>query len=189
MSLHTASTDITQRPLDLFYALFLAFHLPTTLAIDLQSLYPQQLVPSFLKDFLHFWISISNDPILQGGNTDSPLWAWIRSFLALEAVGQIPVFIFGSYGLYKGWKSVQIPLLVYGVSAATTTFACLATVLALPVHAPPLPPPLIGALALSPEQRTILLAAYTPYLIVPIFIACDMAGRVTKQSSDHRKMQ
>lgn len=73
-----------------------------TLAIDLQSLYPQWLIPHFLTDFLRFWISISNDPILQGGSTDSPLWAWIRSFLALEAVGQIPVFIFGAYGLYKG---------------------------------------------------------------------------------------
>lgn len=86
-----------------------------------------------------------------------------------------------------GSKSVEIPLLVYGVSAATTTFACLATVLALPVHAPPLPPPLIGSLALTPEQRTILLAVYTPYIIVPIFIACDMAGRLSQRGNMNTK--
>lgn len=73
-----------------------------TLAVDLQSLYPQHLIPEPLKELLRFWISISNDPILQGGGSGSPLWAWARSFLALEAVGQIPIFIFGAYGLYKG---------------------------------------------------------------------------------------
>ncbi|EOR01800.1 hypothetical protein E3P92_03227 [Wallemia ichthyophaga] len=181
-------TSIAKRPVDLFYAVFLAIHLPMTLAVDLQSLYPQHLIPEPLKELLRFWISISNDPILQGGGSGSPLWAWARSFLALEAVGQIPIFIFGAYGLYKGSRSVQVPLLVYGVSAATTTFACLATVLALPVHAPPFPPPLTGALALSPEQRTILLGAYTPYLIIPLLIACDMAGRLSRRGYLHEKM-
>lgn len=177
-------------------------HLPATLFIDMQSLYPEWLIPDALKDILHFWISLTNDPILQGGSTESPLWAWIRSFIALEAVGQVPVFILCSYGLYKGKsffsvshtvshrsgsKSVEIPLLVYGVSAATTTFACLATVLALPVHAPPFPPPLVGSLALTPEQRTILLAVYTPYIVVPIFIACDMAGRLSQRGNMNTK--
>ncbi|EIM23638.1 hypothetical protein E3Q22_01949 [Wallemia mellicola] len=178
---------LKNRPLDIFYALYLIVHLPATLFIDMQSLYPEWLIPDALKNVLHFWISLTNDPILQGGSTDSPLWAWIRSFIALEAVGQVPVFILCSYGLYKGSKSVEIPLLVYGVSAATTTFACLATVLALPVHAPPLPPPLIGSLALTPEQRTILLAVYTPYIIVPIFIACDMAGRLSQRGNMNTK--
>ena len=179
---------VSKRPVDLFYFTFLSLHIPATLAIDLQSLYPKHLIPSFLKSILNFWISISNDPILQGGDTSSPLWAWIKSFIALEAIFQLPIFIYGSYCLYKNIKSVEIPLLIYGVSASTTTFACLATILALPVYEPPFPPPLIGALALSPEQRTVLLTAYTPYLIVPIFLACDMAGRISNRLSfSHQK--
>ena len=32
-------------------------HLPATLFIDMQSLYPEWLIPDALKNILHFWIS------------------------------------------------------------------------------------------------------------------------------------
>jgi len=53
-------------------------------------------------------------------------------------------------------------LAVYGASSATTTWACLATVLTLP-----------GLRA----QLPVLLASYVPFFLVPLAMAVDFTAR------------
>lgn len=66
----------------------LQIHLPASLLIDLQALYPTHLVPSFVAKLPELYVSMSNDPLI-GGALDyfGPAHdlVWFKSFLKLEA--------------------------------------------------------------------------------------------------------
>lgn len=68
--------------------------------------------------------------------------------------------------LRAGDPSIYPLLALYGASSATTTFACIATVL----HTP----------GLSSAQLTKLLASYVPFMLVPLCIAVDYGTRLTR---------
>jgi hypothetical protein len=94
---------LTQRPLDLIYFIFFLVrnrcirsprpliipqvHIPATICMDLQRFYPPALVPQPLKDFLTWYLDMTNDPVVSGalGLRGAPGdFAWIKSFFALE---------------------------------------------------------------------------------------------------------
>lgn len=87
--------------------------------------------------------------------------------------------------------------MIYSASSATTTIACLATLLSTPIAAntalvssltaanatTPLTALTYAADALSPlsvtpQQRLMLLGSYVPFLLVPLGMCFDMAIRV-----------
>lgn len=70
--------------------------------IDLQAVYPPHLVPGFLKDFLVFYVKTSGDPLIRGLMSQTSEWAWFRTFILLEGMFQLPIFIVGAWALYKG---------------------------------------------------------------------------------------
>lgn len=98
----------------------------------------------------------------------------------------MPVFVVGMRGLWKSAFPLILPssagvslnlapfrtdtptiyplLLLYSSSSATTTLACLATVLSLP--------------SIPHAHLTKLLASYTPFFVVPAVMAVDMLGRL-----------
>lgn len=110
-----------------------------------------------------------------------------QSFIILEILLQVPVFVVGMRGLWKSASRLPAPsslparssrshrladtptiyplLLLYSSSSATTTLACLATVLSLP--------------SIPPAHMTKLLASYTPFFLVPAVMAVDMLGRLS----------
>jgi hypothetical protein len=55
---------------------------------------------------LEWYISFSRDPILIGARGTDPAWGWIRSFIVLEGVFQVPCFILGAIGLWNSDKRV-----------------------------------------------------------------------------------
>lgn len=62
-------------------------HLPATLLVDLQYIYPSQFVPSFLSSFLEFYVGMSRDPLiggLFGAFGDNAHLAWFKAFIYLE---------------------------------------------------------------------------------------------------------
>lgn len=71
---------------------------------------------------------------------------------------------------------VYVLLLTYAASAVTTTLPCLTTILATPVTAVASADP--TSISVTPEQRTMLLTSYVPFLVVPLLMTVDMGFRV-----------
>ncbi|EIW58479.1 uncharacterized protein TRAVEDRAFT_37388 [Trametes versicolor FP-101664 SS1] len=181
---------LAQRPRDLVYFLFFAIHLPATFLIDLQALYPKQWVPSILSNLPKFYVEMSSDPLIGSamgyfGQSHLDAYTWFRSFLLVEAFFQVPVFVIGLLGLWKGSRSIYVLLLVYAASTTTTTLPCLSVILSTPISATPLNMAEVAsataktvALTLTAEQRLLLLSSYIPFFLVPLVMTVDMASRV-----------
>jgi hypothetical protein len=77
-------------------------HLPTTLFVDLQTLYPKHWIEgTVLNQVVQWYIQQTRDPLLDGVFRGNPNWNWIVPFLYLEGVFQAPCFVLGAYGLWK----------------------------------------------------------------------------------------
>jgi hypothetical protein len=85
----------------------------------------------------------------------------LKVFLVCELFLQLPFFFYASIGLWKGDKSIRLPLLIYASHAATTTLACISELM------------FGNNEGLSESQRNFLLMVYTPYLILPLTMIID----------------
>ncbi|KAK9896919.1 hypothetical protein P389DRAFT_51166 [Cystobasidium minutum MCA 4210] len=155
---------LLKRPLDAIYFGFFLSHLVFSLALDTQALFPREYFPKLLTQSLDWFLSTTNDPLFRNGPQP-----WFRAFLWLELLFQCPVFIVGMIGLKRDDKRVWLLLAAYGAHAATTTSACLATVLA-DTH-------------VTKDQRTMLLSSYVPYVVIPALLSIDMVLRLTASMS------
>lgn len=80
-------TPLAKRPLDMIYFAFFLSHIPASLLIDFQALYPPALVPGFVSKLPELYIQMSNDPLIGGAlgyMSNSGELGWFRSFLTLE---------------------------------------------------------------------------------------------------------
>jgi len=176
-----ARTPLTSRPMDLVYFMFFAMHTSATLLVDLQVIYPPDLVPSFMKQITEYYIANYNDPLIGGvmgffGETDR--YVWFNTFIMMEAFFQLPVFIAGMIGLWKGSRSIYVLLLIYAASATTTTLPCLTVILATPITS--VETAAAKLVSVTPIQRTMLLTSYVPFFVVPLFMTVDMGFRVLR---------
>jgi len=172
-----------------------------------------------MQNLQNSYISMSKDPLIggiAGVFGDSGHLMWFKTFIVLEAyvsvrpsilyalifqyrLFQVPVFILGLRGLYKGKfrvlsfglikcllptgsRSIYSLLTLYGASSATTTLACLTSIIQMPSvryvpgsNIPALDNP-VGAL--TQQQRLMLLSSYIPFFLVALIMAMDMAMRV-----------
>lgn len=60
-------------------------HVPCTVLLDIQALYPRNLVPKVLLDTSEWYIDFSGDPLMRGAFHGGPEFDWFRAFLYLEA--------------------------------------------------------------------------------------------------------
>ncbi|KAG2011626.1 hypothetical protein CC2G_011720 [Coprinopsis cinerea AmutBmut pab1-1] len=189
-------TPLSQRPMDLVYFLFFVSHIPFTLILDLQAVYPTWLLPedSSLRALGAFYVSMTNDPIIGGvagtfGEVTRRSMQWLLSFTYLELFFQLPTFFYAAYHLYHNRKlHVLYPLMaIYGASTATTTLPCIVLVLTTP---PTGVATVLGS-TVSSGQRLTLLASYLPYLLIPLVMAIDsayrMAGLVSRALKEIKK--
>ena len=101
----TRRRKVTDRPLDVLYLSYFVIHLLASIAIDAQLTYPpfsQTLFPQTLQDVLKGYLSDSKDPFLLAALDRSPQHVWFRALLSSETFLQIPCFILGIAGLWKG---------------------------------------------------------------------------------------
>ncbi|KAF8909288.1 hypothetical protein CPB84DRAFT_1843085 [Gymnopilus junonius] len=178
---HYARLPLTARPLDFLYFLFFAIHLPATVMVDLQYFYSPQFVPRFMRALLDMHIEMSRDPLVggvDGAFGDSSHLTWFKTFLALEAIFQVPVFLLGLRALYRGSRSIYPLLMIYGASSATTTLACITTVLQTPGATSTTI--VQGIASVTAQQRLVLLSSYVPFFLVPFIMAVDITLRVSK---------
>ncbi|KAF4570087.1 hypothetical protein EYR40_009073 [Pleurotus pulmonarius] len=174
---------LTSRPTDLVYFIYFVSHVAASLIIDLQPMLPDSLVPTVIRNLPISYVKMSNDPLIGGAmgileNKDQLVW--FRTFLGLEMIFQLPLFILGARALWKDSKSIYIWLLIYGASTATTTLPCLTTVIFTPLSSSNQP---VGTVTISEEQRLLLLSSYLPYFLLPLYMTWDMASRINKQIS------
>ncbi|KIJ59216.1 hypothetical protein HYDPIDRAFT_181441 [Hydnomerulius pinastri MD-312] len=174
-------TPLTSRPLDLIYFTFFLIHLPASLLLDCQALYPSWLIPGFISTLPKLYTEFSADPLINGAMGyagDSSQFVWFKSFLAVEACFQIPVFVLGMRGLWKDSRSIYVLMLVYAASTATTTLPCLAVLLATPITSAQTIA--AGIQSITSSQRLMLLSSYIPFFLLPLFMTVDMALRIVK---------
>ncbi|KAG0165128.1 Transmembrane protein 97 [Apophysomyces sp. BC1034] len=158
------ATSLSSRPLDLLFFCYFAWHIPTTIVIDLQALLPAWVFPQAFKDLLAMYIQMYRDPFM-GAQTPMP---WFVSFIVCEALTQFPFFFYACYGIRKDSPHVRLPLLVYGAHVMTTVI------------------PIVAELAfnqsynLTTSELNSLLAFYVPYFIIPFLIVVDSYRRVSK---------
>ncbi|KAG2355139.1 hypothetical protein BDR07DRAFT_1427132 [Suillus spraguei] len=98
--------------------------------------------------------------------THSKHFVWFKTFLAIEALFQLPVFVLGARGLWRDARSIYVLLLVYGASTTTTT----------------LPAQTITdqVISVTSSQRLLLLSSYIPFFVIPLVMTVDMASRLSK---------
>jgi len=169
--------------MDLFYFVFFLVHIPATLGVDCQALL-KPYVPESMQALTHYYVGMSGDPLVGGvmgifGNGSE--LAWFKSFMYLEALFQLPVFVIGAHGLWRDSPGIYTLLVLYGASTATTTYACIAAFMDVPTTSAATIAQ--KAVSLTSEQRVILLVNYVPFFIIPLVIALDMACRLQKLAS------
>ncbi|KAH6916062.1 hypothetical protein BKA70DRAFT_1092793 [Coprinopsis sp. MPI-PUGE-AT-0042] len=177
-------SSLFSRPADLVYFIFFLTHIPATLLLDLQAVYPEWLVPkdSPLRSLAAYYVSMTNDPVIGGvaglfGPEFRHSLLWIISFMHVELLVQLPTFFYGAYYLYHNRKQhILYPLLTfYGASTATTTLPCVLLLLTTPSTGSSVAK-ILGP-TLTDSQRMTLIASYVPYFLIPLWMAVDMAFR------------
>lgn len=73
------------------------------------------------------------------------------------------------------WKAAYPFLIAYGASGAATVLPCVAILFAIPDAASSASP-----LALTLSQRSMLLASYVPFALIPLYLAVDLSRRTVK---------
>ncbi|KAG1728110.1 transmembrane protein 6/97 [Suillus lakei] len=173
--------SITSRPLDLVYFAFFLVHIPATLLIDLQALYPPSLTPHFIRALPQFYVQMSNDPLIGsvlGMLGDSKPFIWFKTFLAVEVLFQLPVFVLGARGLWRDSRSIYVLLLIYAASTTTTILPCLSVLLTTPITSPQTIAEKV--VSVTTFQRFLLLSSYIPFFVIPLIMTVDMASRLSK---------
>ncbi|KAJ3034176.1 hypothetical protein HDV00_005395 [Rhizophlyctis rosea] len=148
--------SLFSRPLDIFFLIYFVTHIPATLMIDSQTVLPSEYIPQFAKDFLGTWVSMSGDPWMSQALSGKPVDWWFKGIIAFgELPIQIPFFFYLIHGLWNDRPQIQIPGIIYATHVATTLIPILTEVV-------------FGHPELSNDQRRMCLAAYAPYLIIPL---------------------
>lgn len=150
----------TRKCIDLVYVAFFLIHIPATIILDLQAIYPAWLIPAPVKYLGDLYMLMTNDPVVGSvggyfGPDVQQQFLWLRCFMWTEAyvlsspalfllnvrllikscrLFQLPTFFYGAYNLYYHTNAATLyPLLVaYGASTAMTTLPCLAVLLTTP---------------------------------------------------------
>ena len=135
----------------------LASHIPITLLIDAQVVAPAWVHPPAIKSLLAWHVSTSGDPLVGVGSRPP----WFTAIVWGELLLQVPYFAWG-VAVYGGWVKgsprFRDATLVYSAHVVTTMIAILGEFVG------------VGA---SPP----LLAAYLPYLVFPLLLLWQAAGR------------
>lgn len=91
----------------ILYCYFLS-HIPITLLLDLQAIYPPNWVPQPLLDITTRYIDILNDPLMNP--IKNVHMYWFKSFVFCEAFLQLPFFFIAAYGVYHSKLIIYTPL-------------------------------------------------------------------------------
>lgn len=145
----------------LVFLAFFATHIPITLAMNGQTVLPEILFPSFMKELLPFYAEQVHDTLMM-----APFETWFQAMVVCEVVLQVPFFIVAVYVLSMsendkyvqqvgaGW--FRTLCLIYSSHASTTLMPILACTMTNPFN--------------TTSEKALLLAFYFPYLLFPLWL-------------------
>jgi len=139
------------------FLIFFVSHIPITLFVDSQALFPEALYPQAVKDLLDFYVGFVNDPLMA-----RPLFAgpWFHSFVIGELLFQLPFFVIAVRMLLSDkttWPDwFRTACILYGTHTSTTLIPILAVVVTNPES--------------SPLHKLMAVSVYLPYLIFPAWL-------------------
>ncbi|KAF9359152.1 Transmembrane protein 97 [Mortierella sp. AD094] len=146
---------------------YFVVHIPATLLIDIVPLYPSFVSPYIqpLIKFTEYYIETYKDPFI----ADRSL-VWFNTFLHMEGLVQLPMFIYSAWALYHNKKSAALWICIYAAHVVTTVLPCLMTLnLGKPSDFP---------FDISDSQKMFLTCLYTPWLVLPLWMLYECFNRV-----------
>ncbi|ATZ57999.1 hypothetical protein BCIN_15g04950 [Botrytis cinerea B05.10] len=163
------ASSILDRKLDLLYLIYFFLHIPVMFLMDLQSLYPASLTPSFLTAIKDFHIANYNDLFFVSPPIYFNLFVW------LECLIHLPVSFWAIRGLLKDSPRIPLILLPYALETFLTTLVCMHEYVYWPIPR---------------YQKIDLTKLYGPYIMLSMVMAIDMfirLWRVVSASSVAKK--
>ncbi|KAF8933485.1 transmembrane protein 6/97 [Dissophora ornata] len=167
MSASSTRVPLSARPKDLAMFVYFASHIPTTALMDLVPLYPSFMAPYVkpLIEFNNYYVENYKDPFMADRSN-----IWFNTFLHMEAVVQLPLFIYAAWALYNNKKSAALWICIYSAHVITTVLPCLTTLnLGQPSDFP---------FHISDSQKTFLTCLYMPWLLFPLWMLYECYHRV-----------
>lgn len=151
------------RLLELIFFVYFLTHIPITMFIDGQAVFPKSWYPEQIKDLLDWYCREFKDPMM----VIHP--AWYKSFIICEVLFQFPFFFAATYAFWKGTcRWIRVPAIVYSTHVATTVIPIIAHIMFYDFSESKNPGPR------TTQERMTLSAIYFPYLLVPILILLTM---------------
>ncbi|ESP04170.1 hypothetical protein LOTGIDRAFT_180041 [Lottia gigantea] len=157
-------TTAPRRPIEYLYMLYFITHIPITIILDTQPVLPRWIFPKPCVDLLKWYTKVTPDPLM---GDPKP---WFIAFCFCEITIQLPCFFIGVYVFYKGVeknKWCRIPLMLYGCHTATTVWSIAFEILFADFSTYNNPGPE------TMSDRLVLLAIYSPYLLIPFLLVFD----------------
>ncbi|KAG0037021.1 hypothetical protein BGZ82_003269 [Podila clonocystis] len=159
----THRVPLTARPKDLAMFVYFLVHIPATVLMDVVPLYPS-FIQAMIKPLMDLQENL-RDPLM----ADREL-IWFNTFVLMEGLVQLPIFIYAAWALYNNKRSVALLICVYAAHVITTVIPCLTTLaLGKSTDFP---------FEVSGNQRTILLSLYSPWFFFPVWMLVECFGRV-----------
>mmetsp|Transcript_18130 Transcript_18130/g.25807 ORF Transcript_18130/g.25807 Transcript_18130/m.25807 type:complete len:176 (+) Transcript_18130:92-619(+) len=139
------------------FSIFFASHIPITLFIDGQVIFPKNWVPKPCQDALEFYSRTFSDHLMTPPYDN----IFFSSFVLCELLFQLPFFVVATYALVtsdkisgKGW--FRSACMIYGAHTTTTLVPILASI--------------VTEKATTGIQKMTLFLFYFPYLLFPLWL-------------------
>ncbi|KAF9135753.1 hypothetical protein BGW39_000623 [Mortierella sp. 14UC] len=167
MTAVSTRVPLSARPKDMAMFVYFASHIPATVFMDIVPLYPSFLAPLIqpLLEFQDYYVETFRDPFMG----DRSL-IWFNTFLHMEALVQLPFFVFAAWALYHNKRSIALWLCVYSAHVITTVLPILTTLNLSKDSAFPF--------AVSESQKLFLTCLYTPWVLFPLWMLIECFQRV-----------
>jgi len=154
-------------PFDAVIFVYFVLHVPITVLMDAQAVFPASFYPGFLRGVLAWYLETTCDPIMGGATGRVPRWAF--GIMCIEVTGQFACFFLGAHALWHRKPWFRTLGLAYGTHVATTLVPILAHLLLEPLD------PSCRDNVATPAQRLQLTALYLPWLVLPSLLALKCA--------------
>jgi hypothetical protein len=175
--LHVLQMKAIQGAVRTSFLAFFASHIVASLVIDAQAILPSWLVPSSLQALLSWYAKTLNDPLM---SRPQEIF-WFRSLICCELLFQVPFFFMACYYLTRKNlvvypESFQYACIAYSSHTATTMVPILVTLATYEDS--------------TAAEKTLILAAYLPYLFFPLgLLYFATRTRSTFNTTEHDKQR
>lgn len=113
----TAIVPLSKRPYDWLFLAYFALHLPISILVDLQIIFPRSWFPAVLRSTLDDWVRDADD-VLTGTRP-----VFFQAFVWVELVFHIPYFCFALYAFAKGRNWIRDVSIIYATAVLLSMVA------------------------------------------------------------------